>query len=153
MNRLSLLRTWNRFSILVIFLLPWVVFLAMKKTGDWPYYLWMGLSLVVLALLWSIFSNRVILPWMCRGRVFAKSAVITFAEVYLAIEWMLWFNQVWAQRFSTNADDVLGLLYFGLLLHIVYFPVSLPLFLFVFPVRAHVLRFLYNRRDYLPEDV
>ena len=99
------------------------------------------------------------LPWqraleyglgLARGRVYLKNFAFQILQCYLAtVALML------AHDFSRGIFDVramLGILNWGLVVHIWLFVYSVPLIFFATITNAKVLKFLYDRRDYLPEE-
>jgi len=151
MSRLSLLKKWNAAFTVLVFLLPPAV---RSIFGGWAvssqpfsYYLLAALVLVPAALLWSALVNKVFLPWMVRSRVCWKSALLIFINGYLSITLFFFYaNFFWPWK-PLVASEVLKSFAWGLLIHIWFFPISLPLFLICLFLNGFVLKFLFERRD------
>lgn len=154
MSRFSLLRVWSYFFTVLVFLLPFPIYVGMSRyRGEEGllYFSCLSVALVLGALLWAVFINRLFLPGMVRGRVYGKSAILMFVQCYLAIEIIIWFGLAWDRQLPQSAKDAAGHLAWGLVLHIWMFPYSLPLFLLCLFANGAMLKFLHQKRDYLPE--
>jgi len=153
MNRLSLLKVWNHVFTALVFIFAFLVYLPMGREGSLKYFSGMVAVVLLASQLWAIFVNHVFLPGMAKGRVFAKSAWLQFLNAYLATTLLIWYVHIWDRGLTSTARDALGNFIMGAGVHVFLWPITLPIYLVCLFLNAYVLRYLYSKRDYLPEVV
>ena len=153
MSRLSLLKVWNSCFTVFVFLLPVLVIAilgALSKGDALPMnYIAAALVQMGAALLWSIYTNHVLLPWLAKGRVCWKSFWLMLLQAKVAVDLSIAFHAYWTGG-PVNVGEIFLL---GFFLPFLLFKIFVPLFLFAVFANAYVMKFLYQRRDYLPEYV
>jgi hypothetical protein len=153
MNRLSLFKVWNHVFTAGVFLVAFLFYLPMGREGSPKYLSGMVATILLASQLWVVFVNHVFLPGMAKGRVFVKSAWLQLLNAYLATTLLIWYVHIWDYGFTSTARDALGNFLMGAGVHLWLWPITLPVYLVCLFLNAYVLRYLYSKRDYLPEVV
>jgi hypothetical protein len=153
MNRLSLLKVWNHVFTAGVFLVAFLFYLPMGREGNPKYLLGMVATILLASQLWAVFVNHVFLPGLAHGRVFRKSAGLQLVNAYLATTVIAWYIRLYDHGWALTREQALGNFLIGIWVHIWLGPITLPLYLFCLFLNGYVLRYLYSKRDYLPEIV